>query len=52
MDTESFVINIFAEDFFEDINNDAERWIYTSNYVKNDKIPLEIGVNKKSNWNL
>ena len=24
MDTDSFVINIFTEDFFEGINNDAE----------------------------
>ena len=43
MDTDSFVINIFTED----INNDAERWFDTSNYDKNDKIPLQIGVNKK-----
>ena len=26
MDTDSFVSNIFTEDFFEDINNDVERW--------------------------
>ena len=25
VDTDSFVINIFTEDFFEDINNDVER---------------------------
>ena len=25
MDTDSFVINIFTEDLFEDINNDVER---------------------------
>ena len=25
-DTDSFVINIFTEDFFEDTNNDVERW--------------------------
>ena len=37
MDTDSFVIHIFAEDFFEDINNDVERWLDTSNYDKNDK---------------
>ena len=43
----SFVINIFTEDFFEDINNDAERWFDISNYDKNDKRPLQIGVNKK-----
>ena len=47
MDTDSFVINIFTEDFFEDINNDVERWVDTSNYDKNDKRPLQIGVNEK-----
>ena len=40
MDTDSFVINIFTEDFFEDINNDVERWFDTSDYDKNDKTPL------------
>ena len=47
MDTDSFVIHIFTEDFFEDINNDVERWFDTSNYDKNDKRPLQIGMNKK-----
>ena len=47
MDTDSFVINIFTEDFFEDINNDVESWYDTSNYDKNDKKPLPIGKNKK-----
>ena len=47
MDTDSFVINIFTEDFFEDINNDVERWFDTSNYDENDKRPLPMGVNKK-----
>ena len=47
MDTDSFVINIFTEDVSEDINNDVERWIDTSNYDKNDKRSLQIGVNKK-----
>ena len=47
MDTDSFVINIFTEDFFEDINNDVERWFDTSNYDKNDKRPLPMGMNKK-----
>ena len=47
MDTDSFVINIFTEDFFEDINNDVERWFDTSNYDENDKRPLQISVNKK-----
>ena len=47
MDTDSFVINIFTEDFFADINNDVERWFDRSNYDKNDKRPLQIGVNNK-----
>ena len=47
MDTDSFVINIFIEDFFEDINNDVKRWFQTSNYDENDKRPLPMGVNEK-----
>ena len=47
MDTDCFVISIFTEDFFEDINNDVKWWFDTSNYDKNDKRPLDIGVNKK-----
>ena len=35
MDTDSLTINIFTEDFFEDINNNVERWFDTSNYDKN-----------------
>ena len=45
MDTDSFVINIFTEDHFEDINNGVEKWFDTSNYDENDKRPK--GVNKK-----
>ena len=30
MDIDSFVIHIFTEDFFEDINNDIERLFDTS----------------------
>ena len=47
MDTDNFVINIFTEGFFEDINNDVERWFDTSNYDENDKRPLPMGMNKK-----
>ena len=47
MDTDSFVIHIKTEDFFEDINNDVKRWFDTSNYDENDKRLLQIGVNKK-----
>ena len=46
MDTDSFVINIFTKCFFEDIINDVERWFDTSNYDKNDKRPLPMGMNK------
>ena len=47
MDTDSVVINIFTEDFFEDSKNDVERWFDISNHDKNDKTQLQIGVNKK-----
>ena len=47
IDTDSFFINIFTEDFFEEINNDVEGWFDTSNYDNNDKRPLPIGMNKK-----
>ena len=47
MDKDSFVINIFTEDFFEESNNDVERCFDRSNYDKNDERPFQIGVNKK-----
>ena len=47
IDTDSFVVNIFIENFFEDINNNVEKWFDTSNYDENDERPLQIGVNKK-----
>ena len=47
-DTDSFIIYIKTEDFFEDISNDVEKWFDTSNYDKNDKRPLPICKNKKS----
>ena len=46
-DTDSFIIHIITEDFFEDISNDVEKWFDTSNYDKNDKTPHPIGKNKK-----
>ena len=36
MDTDSFVIHIITEDFYEDIANDVERWFDTPNYDEND----------------
>ena len=47
MDTNSFAINIFTENFFKYNNNDVERWFDTSNYDQDDKTPLPMGVNKK-----
>ena len=47
MDADSFVINSFTEEFFEDIKNNVERWFDTSSYDKDDKRQLQIGVNKK-----
>ena len=46
-DTDSFVIHIFTEDFFEDIADDVKIWFYASNYDENDKIPLTISEDKK-----
>ena len=46
-DTDSFIINIKTEDFFEDISNDVEKRFDTSNHDKNDKRPIPIGKNKK-----
>ena len=47
MDTDSFVIHIITEDFYEDIAIDVEKWFDTSNYDENDERPLLIGKNKK-----
>ena len=45
--TDSFIIHIITEGFFEDIAGDATKWFDTSNYDENDKRPLPIGMNKK-----
>ena len=45
MDTDSFVMNINANDFYKDIANDVECKFDTSNYEVNR--PLPIGKNKK-----
>ena len=46
-DTDSFIIHIKTEDFFEDIANDVEKWFDTSNYDENNKSLPPIGKNKK-----
>ena len=45
MDTDSFIIIIETEDFYEDISIDVEKRFDTSNYEVNR--PLPIGKNKK-----
>ena len=46
-DTDSFIIHIITEDFFEDIAGDVKIWFDTSNYDENDKRPLPVGMNKE-----
>ena len=46
-DTDSFIIHIKTEDFYEDIANDVEKWFDTSNCHESDKRLLPIGKNKK-----
>ena len=45
MDTDSFIIYIKTEDFYEDIATDVEKRFDTSNYVVDR--PLPTGKNKK-----
>ena len=45
MDTDSIIIDIKTEYFYEDTANDIEKWFDTSN--KDDKRPLPVGKNKK-----
>ena len=47
METDSFILQIQTDYFFDIINNDVNKWFDTSNYDKNDNRPLEIGKNKK-----
>ena len=47
MDTDSFVYHIKTKDFYRDIDPDVEARFDTSNYCKDDRRPLPIGVNKK-----
>ena len=46
MDTDSFIMNLKANDFYKDISNDVDNRIDTSNYEV--KRPLTIGKNKKN----
>ena len=46
-DTDSFIMHIKTDDFYKDISAHVDKWFDTSNFNKNDNIPLEIGKNKK-----
>ena len=41
MDTDSFIIIVKTEDFYEDIADDVEKRFYTSNYEVNRPLPTE-----------
>ena len=43
IDTNSFIIHIETENFYENIANGVEKWFDTSNYDENNKRPLAIG---------
>ena len=45
MDTDSFIMHVKTENFYEDIANDVEKSYDTSNYTVEK--PLPIGKNKK-----
>ena len=47
MDTDSLIIHIKTEYFYEGIANDVEKWFDSSNNNKDNKRPLPIGKNKK-----
>ena len=46
-DTDSFIMHIKTDDFYNDISADVNKWFDTSNFNKNDNRPLEIRKNKK-----
>ena len=48
MDTDSFIIQIKAEDFYKDIADDVETWFDTADYNEDDKRPLPTDKNKKN----
>ena len=47
MDTDSFVYDIEAKDFYRDIAKDVKKRFDMSGYSKDDNMPLPIGEDKK-----
>ena len=46
-DADSFIMQIFTNDFYADFSSDVNRWFDTSCYSKESNKPLEVGVNEK-----
>ena len=46
-DTDSFIVHIETEEFYEHIAKDVNKWFDNSGYDKKDNRPLPIGVIKK-----
>ena len=49
MDTDSFILNIETDDFFEDTKEDLKEWFDTSNYHKDIVLPDEYAKNANVN---
>ena len=47
MDTDNFIVHIEAEEFYEDIASNVDKWFDTSAYNEDNNRPLPIGKNKK-----
>ena len=47
IDTDSFIMHIKTDGFYNDISADVDKCSDTCNFNKNDNRPLEIGKNKK-----
>ena len=46
MDTDSFILDIYTDNFYKDIGNDVNEWFDTSNF-NNIHAPIKKGINKK-----
>ena len=45
IDTDSFIMHIYTEEFYKNISANVDKWFDGSNFDKNDNRPLEIGKN-------
>ena len=49
MDTDSFILNIETDDFFEDTKEDLKEWFDTCSYHKDIVLPVEYAKNANVN---